>query len=62
MRVSNEEAYSDNTKFTREIELLENGYFDRFVVESENEKTKGLVLPPRERNRIKEWRFKIRRC
>lgn len=40
MRVSNEEAYSDNTKFTREIELLENGYFDRFVVESENEKTK----------------------
>lgn len=40
MRVINEEAYSDNTKFIREIELLENGYIDKFVVDSENEKTK----------------------
>lgn len=37
---ANEEAYSDNTKFTREIELLENGYIDKFIVDSINMKTK----------------------
>lgn len=40
MRAINEEAYSDNTRFTREIELLENGYEDRFTVETTNNKTK----------------------
>lgn len=37
---ANEEAYSDNTKFTREIELLENGYIDKFIVDSINMETK----------------------
>ena len=40
MRVVNEEAYSDDTKFTREINLLERGYEDKFTVETTNRKVK----------------------
>ena len=40
MRVVNEEAYSDNTKFTREINLLERGYEDKFTVKTTNRKVK----------------------
>ena len=40
MRAINEEAYSDNTRFTREINLLEDGYEDRFTVETTNTKVK----------------------
>lgn len=40
MKAVNEEAYSDNTKFIREINLLERGYEDNFTVETTNSKVK----------------------
>lgn len=40
MRAINERAYSDNSKFIREIKLLENGYEDKFIVETTNKNIK----------------------